>query len=242
MCGRIGKVSKATRDYIRSIGEDEYWRRRQEILRLDAEAGGRAGYNVPPGVPDLSYVHAIEEGELVGKTGRWGLEPVWVKKQGDYPASRGFNVRADKILGTVPGPRPYSYEIKHRRAVVIADFFFEWLHPSKGKDPKKRPWVIRRPEQPMLFASLHAEHPWGRSVGIITTDPNDEIATFHHRMPVVLEPEDVDRWLDPEIQDVDGVADLIRTTPAGWYEIYRVERLPAAPEGGPELLQPLVAE
>lgn len=243
MCGRITK-------YRTKLAENDpawerinrEWDKFKEIFRLDAEAGGAQGYNIGPGTHILSYIYQREEdGELVAATGRWGLEPKWVAEQGTYDVKRGFNNRADAILGTRPGSRPYRFEIAHRRALVIADSFYEWLHPSIGKDPKKRPWVIRRREQqPLLFAALHAEHTWGRSVGIITTDPNDEIAKFHHRMPVILEPQDVQRWLDPSLTKLEDVADLIRTTPSEWFEIYRVPQLPRTGTGGPELLEPLV--
>jgi putative SOS response-associated peptidase YedK len=45
---------------------------------------------------------------------------------------------------------------------------------------------------------------------IITTKPNSLVADVHDRMPVILRPEDYDRWLDPGITDSQRVVDCLR--------------------------------
>jgi putative SOS response-associated peptidase YedK len=51
---------------------------------------------------------------------------------------------------------------------------------------------------------------WLRTFAILTTKPNELVASLHDRMPVILAPENYDRWLgnDPD------PADLIRPYPA----------------------------
>ncbi len=39
------------------------------------------------------------------------------------------------------------------------------------------------------------------------------MATLHDRMPVILSPDDYDRWLDPSVTDPDAVQDLLRAYP-----------------------------
>ena len=48
----------------------------------------------------------------------------------------------------------------------------------------------------------------------ITTDPNELLATVHDRMPVILQPADYDRWLDPANQNIDELESLLVSYPS----------------------------
>ncbi len=61
------------------------------------------------------------------------------------------------------------------------------------------------------------------SCTILTTTPNALMATLHDPTPVILAPEDYDRWLDPSITDPDAVQDLSRPFP-GELHAYPVTR------------------
>ena len=50
---------------------------------------------------------------------------------------------------------------------------------------------------------------------IVTTEPNEPMAELHDRMPVILDPKDHDRWLDPSVP---GAKELLRPYPAEWLE------------------------
>jgi putative SOS response-associated peptidase YedK len=50
---------------------------------------------------------------------------------------------------------------------------------------------------------------------IITCEPNELMAEIHDRMPVILDPADYDRWLDP---GASGAEELLRPCPAEWLE------------------------
>jgi putative SOS response-associated peptidase YedK len=58
-------------------------------------------------------------------------------------------------------------------------------------------WTIFRP---LLFT-------------ILTTTANTLLATIHDRMPVILQPEDYARWLDPTIQAPRQLQDLLKPFP-----------------------------
>jgi putative SOS response-associated peptidase YedK len=58
---------------------------------------------------------------------------------------------------------------------------------------------------------------------IITTEPNELMESIHNRMPVILEPDDYDRWLDPG-DPFQPPADLLRPYPE--------ERMQAWPVSG----------
>ena len=47
------------------------------------------------------------------------------------------------------------------------------------------------------------------SCTLLTTEPNDLLAPIHNRMPVILDPKDYEQWLDPGLQEADGVKPLL---------------------------------
>lgn len=72
-------------------------------------------------------------------------------------------------------------------------------------------------------APVDAADAWLVSCALLTTVPNGMIAPVHHRMPVVLAPDAIDAWLDPQFPLADAHA-LCRPCA---YDVMRVE--PAAP-------------
>jgi len=141
---------------------------------------------------------------------RWGLVPFWAKD-----AKFGYstiNARAEEAA-TKPA---FREALKKRRCLVPADAFYEW----QRLDPKtKRPFAFAlKSGEPYAFAGLWES--WRPKEGealetftILTTDPNELMEPVHNRMPVILEPKDYDRWLDPETKDRPPV-DLMRPYPA----------------------------
>jgi putative SOS response-associated peptidase YedK len=116
--------------------------------------------------------------------------------------------------------------LKKRRCLVPADAFYEW----QRLDPKvKRPFAFAlKSGEPYAFAGL-----WDRWQGkdnaaletftILTTDPNELMEPVHNRMPVILDPGDYDRWLDPETTERPPV-DLLRPYPAERMRAWPVSR------------------
>jgi len=96
---------------------------------------------------------------------------------------------------------------------VPADAFYEWKANGKAKQPYA---IAMRDRRPFAFAGLwenwkdRATQEWMRTFTLLTTTPNEVLATLHDRMPVILAPDDYDRWLGAE----PGPADLIRPYPA----------------------------
>jgi len=124
---------------------------------------------------------------------RWGLVPGWVKEM--RTGKPLINARAETIL-----EKPsFKGAMKHRRCLIPADGFYEWQGDVPGK---KQPWYITRPDQ-SLFAFAGIWEHWMASDGselesaaIITTKANNTVAAIHHRMPVVIDPENYLDWLD----------------------------------------------
>jgi putative SOS response-associated peptidase YedK len=126
-----------------------------------------------------------------------------------------------------------------RRCIVPASGFYEWRRRGGGP---KQPHLIRRKDgEPMGFAGLWEA--WrdpasGEELvtcAIITCEPNALMAELHDRMPVILDPDDYDAWLDPER----GGLELLRPCPAEWLEAVPVSTRVNSPRNDdPGLIQP----
>jgi putative SOS response-associated peptidase YedK len=163
---------------------------------------------------DLTIVRRTDgaaERELVSV--RWGLVPAWAKD----PAigNRMINARAEGI-----SEKPaFRAAFRSRRCIVPASGFYEWRRQGRGP---KRPHLIRRKDgEPIGFAGLWEtwrDPSTGDEVTtctIITREPNELVAELHDRMPVILDPKDYDRWLDPKAP---GAEELLRPCPSEWLE------------------------
>src|SRR5437870_5244744 len=75
-----------------------------------------------------------------------------------------------------------------------------------------KPRYHSRPSQPAAVVRLR---PGGthRTLPLLPTDPNDLLAPIHNRMPVILDSKDYGQWLDPGLQEADGVKPLLRPYP-----------------------------
>ncbi len=168
----------------------------QPVVRLDRETGER----------EIAYM-------------RWGLVPFWSKDA--KPSFSTVNAKAETIMTIAT----YREAIKSRRCLVPADFFYEW---QKIDAKKKQPYAIGMKDGTMFaFAGL-----WERwkdkasgnaleTFTVITTDPNELMEKIHTRMPVILQPKDYDRWLQPGDPQRPPV-DLLRPFPAELMKAWKV--------------------
>ncbi len=154
---------------------------------------------------------------------RFGLVPSWSKDA--KIATRLFNARSE----TVAEKPSFRSAIRRRRCIVVATGFYEWPKYKKGEI--KRPYRITMNDgMPFAIAGLWErwKSPNGEmlhTTNIITTTPNEMIAEYHHRMPVILAPENYDAWLNPEESDPADFADLYRPFPPAKMSHYLVSNL-----------------
>jgi len=77
------------------------------------------------------------------------------------------------------------------------------------------------------FAALwdgwrNAEGQWIKTCSILTTTPNAVTSPVHDRMPVILDPNCYDLWLDPGMTDVQVVSELLKPYDARVMRCYPV--------------------
>jgi len=160
---------------------------------------------VAPGQPI-----AIVKGETTDRhfaLVRWGFVPSWTREM--QPGKPLTNARSETVF-----EKPsFRHAIRRRRCLVPADGFYEW----KGDVPgRKQPFHITASDDGLFaFAGIweHWISPEGselESAAILTTQPNAMMAQIHTRMPVVIKPQDFNRWLDHSRPDGQQVADLMK--------------------------------
>ena len=149
-------------------------RRMVKILESRLNAGSRDIY------PSMEAPVILKNGEegLKADSMAWGF-PGRDKKQ------LLINARAETAL-----ERPsFSQAVSHRRCVIPARWFYEW-------NPEKEKAEFSRTDGSLLymagFYDLFQDVP--RFI-ILTTQANPSVRPIHHRMPLILEKEELEEWV-----------------------------------------------
>jgi putative SOS response-associated peptidase YedK len=186
----------------------------------DGALGQPARFNIAPSQRVAAVRFDAEQNGRALAWLQWGLVPPWA----DDPSigNQMINARAESVA-TKPA---FREALRRRRCLVPADGFYEW----KRQDGSKQPYYVRlKTERPFAFAGLW-EH-WRRghlaieSCTIITTDANELVRPLHDRMPVIIDVQDFQQWLDPDVQDPKIVQPLLATYPADKMTAYPVSRM-----------------
>lgn len=168
-------------------------------------------WNVSPTqmVPIVRWDDAAAE--RAWRMARWGLIPSWAKDE--KIGNRLLNARGE----TLAEKPSFRAAFKKRRCLIPADGYYEW---SAITPKKKQPYLYSLRDGGLLaFAGLWEtwHSPAGQvieSCSIITTGANELAAQCHDRMPVILDPDQFTRWLDPREQDTAGLSSLLVSYPA----------------------------
>ena len=250
MCGRYVSVARA-----------------QELQEHYRATGAGDGTELAPShnVAPTNKVYAVlDRGRTDGagaqrqvRAVRWGLVPAWWKPGIDPKTSKQktmpslHNARSDKVA-TAPSWRgPFA----KRRAVIPAAGYYEWL-PTQNADgkPVKQPYYIHPADGLLSFAGLYELWPdpakeeddpdrWLWSAALITHHATWLAGVMKDRTPVILPPDRIDAWLDPQLTDKIAALKLISGIE---YEPLQVRAVSTAVNKtgrggsrGPELIEPI---
>jgi len=208
-----------------------------------AQMFAAAPANDLPDVPNFNVCPTTDVGIVTSTEGqrhlsamRWGLIPAWYKKPNDGPLL--INARAE----TLAEKPAFRQAARARRGLVLASGFYEWTKDAAGA---RDPWYITRSDgAPLAFAAVwqdwrDAQDMRTATCAIVTTRANTAMSAIHHRMPVVLEPENWSLWLG---EAGHGAARLMQPAAEDTLQWHRVSRtVNSNRASGPDLIEPFDA-
>ena len=226
VCGRYA----AAKDAAELAG----WFRAEQMPVVELPAR----YNLTP--TSEAYIVVNEDGERVIETARWGLIPSWSKDA--TRASRMINARVE----TVAEKPAYRAAFRRRRCLVPADGYYEWQAGVGARTPKQPFYIHRADGRPLAMAGLFEDWqgPTGpvRTFTVLTRDAVGSLGRIHDRMPVVVDEDGWEGWLDPSSTQEAVASVLEEALLAGddRLEAYPVStRVNKATNEGPELRTPI---
>ena len=189
-------------------------------------------YNVCP----TTNVHAVlaTDGQRRLTAVRWGFLPHWYKAPNGGPLL--INARAE----TIAEKPAFRAACRERRCLIPATGFYEW---TKDTDGKRLPWYIHSHDgSPLVFAGVWQDWSQGdlsfRTCAIVTTGANGPMQAIHHRMPVILRPDDWALWLG---EAGHGAATLMHAPADDLLAVHRVDpKVNSNRASGPELIEPIL--
>lgn len=183
-------------------------------------------YNIAPTQMTPILGHS---GKRMVKLMRWGLIPSWSKEISI--GSRLINARAETIL-----EKPsFRNLVPRNRCVVITDGYYEWQREGETKTP----YYIRHPKKKLLpMAGLCDtwNSPEGEKIlsyTVITTEPALEISFIHDRMPVILNTDDINIWIQHANHSEREATNLLKSYP-GALEFHPVSTFVNSPRNNSE--------
>ena len=219
------------------------------VLRVDLESDDlpEPSYNIAP-TDRVAIVLDSAKTEPPTRrleAARWGLVPAWAKDPSI--GVKAFNARSEEVED-----KPmFRQALVKRRAVIPASGYYEW-HTEDGV---KTPYYIHPAGgEPLFFAGLYE---WWKDAGKADDDPNRWLLSFtimtrasagalgsiHDRMPLFIDADYADVWLDPTTENVGDLLDAtIDAAPAivdglAMREVGR--EVGNVRNNGPELIEPV---
>lgn len=205
MCGRyrLSRRKQLIEEHFDCVSDEPDWSPR---------------YNIAPTQPVPVIRQHPKEPVWQLSLMKWGLVPSWAKDASG--AASMINARSE-TAATKPAFRD---PLRHRRCLVPADGFYEWKKEGKTKQPFC--FEVREGEL-FAFAGLwdawkNPNGNWMRTCSILTTTPNAVTSAVHDRMPVILDPDSYDLWLDPGMMDAAATSELLKPCDARLMRCYPI--------------------
>lgn len=182
-------------------------------------------FNIAPSQISAVVTKSSDELQLTGM--KWGLIHSWSKDP--QMGNKLINARSE----TLHEKPSFKESFKNKRCLIPVDGFIEW----KGK----RPYYIRPKSQDLFaFAGLWSTWDSGddplNTYTVITTEANKTLSPLHSRMPVILHPDNYEKWLTAESNTLSS---LLIPCPDEDLEYFEISTAVNSPKNNdPEVLRP----
>lgn len=121
-----------------------------------------------------------------------------------FPGSHSKGVIINARAETVPEKPMFRNCLAARRCVIPSTGFYEWSH-----DGKKTKYQFNLPGAGALYmAGLYNEYQGENRFVILTTAANASMANVHNRMPVVLDRDRMEHWMNSEQAAVELLSEV----------------------------------
>lgn len=170
----------------------------------------------------------------------WGLIPHFAADE-KYKY-KTINAKAETV-DTLP---TFRHSFVKKRCLIPATGFYEPDKINFVKQPY--PWHYFKMKDNSIFSFAGLYDIWKdkssrkeiHSYSIITTTPNEVVGKYHDRMPVILEKDDEERWLNPDIDEVGQLHSLLKPFPDDELEEWEVRAEARDPKNDyPEVIERL---
>lgn len=158
---------------------------------LDINKDLHQSFNI--GANQNAYILKSDSADL--QVFRWGLIPSWAK---DKEVGKNLiNAQAEGIAGQLS----FRFPVRQRRCVVFADSYYEWKKEPRNAQPYR---VFLANGDLMAFAGVwdsweDKDKKVYHTFSIISTTANEDLQKLGViRMPVILEADEVQKWLADE--------------------------------------------
>lgn len=143
-------------------------------------------------------------------------------------SSLHFNARSETAVQSYT----FGAAFQTQRCILPASGFYEW-EPTGAKP---QPWYFDAADgTPLALGAILN----GETVAILTTSANKTVGRLHQRMPLLLRPEQFDRWLEPKPLGPEELWSICTPAPEGYLSMRAVSlSLNNARNEGPELHKP----
>ena len=152
-------------------------------------------------VDSVSYTHLSRPAAVLrgGENGLVAEEMLW-----GFPRFEGngliINARAETALER----RTFRESVRRRRCVIPARGFYEWNAVREKFSYERRGGAV------LFMAGFYQMYQGRNRFVILTTEANASVRDVHDRMPLVLEPEELESWVLDDL----AAEGILRRVPA----------------------------